>query len=152
MMSFKDFVMMASAQGRSDVDNMKDWIILNDRESEMLTIVTDLAKSKVDKVSKKLATAQMWIPCLPDMREYFKGKDNKETALRLNQLQQYYCLGTEYTDQLIKWAKENIPNIDIPMVIFIPMVQDLDKKYGIRFKLRPDRGNPYSDSRYSTLA
>ena len=43
------------------------------------------------------------------------------------------------TDQqrALDWAKENIPNINVPRVFFMPTVKYLKERYNIEFKDKP---------------
>ena len=131
--------------GESDLDIIRDWFVLNNRESDGLSLIQNLAKSELEKVQKVLNNARMWIPNVPDMRTVLKKKEEEPLAININKIVLYYLLGSDIPADLLKWAEDVIPDTPIPVVIYVPAVRYLDEKYGIRFKLVEGRGNPYTD-------
>ena len=45
-----------------------------------------------------------------------------------------YLLNMELSDSLLEWAKETIPKLKTPSVIFRPALEWLKEKYGVEFK------------------
>ena len=120
----------------SDIDIIKIWFVDNDKESEGINLMAELSKSKFDKVDRQLKNAQTWIPIVPDVYEsnkFMKNKVSKEEGKYLNKITQSFLLGLDLDDELLNWAKNNIPNINMPTVIFSPMVKWLKDKYKIKF-------------------
>ncbi len=72
-------------------------------------------------------------PSVPDVYISNKGID-KEVGNKLNRIITLYLLDCELPESLLTWAKENIPNMNTPNIIFIPMVEWLKNKYSIEFK------------------
>ena len=59
---------------------------------------------------------------------------DKEAGRIFNHMYQYQICGLELPDKLLNWAKENIPKMKLPSVIFIDTVKWLKEKYGIELK------------------
>ena len=66
---------------KNDLDIIKDYFIVNDLELDGISMLTELAQSKYDKVNERLDIAKYWIPNKPNMRVVNK---------RLTSEQQHY--------------------------------------------------------------
>ena len=136
MTTLKELTSTQKYTGLSDIDIIKAWFIDNNMESEGINLMAELSKSKFDKVYLQLKNAQTWIPIVPDVYESnksMKNKVSKEEGKYLNKITQSFLLGLDLDDDLLNWAKNNIPNIKTPTVIFVPMVKWLKGKYKIEF-------------------
>lgn len=136
MISLEELISTQKYTGLSDIDIIKTWFIDNDKESEGINLMAELSKSQFDKVYLQLKNAQTWIPIVPDVYESNKStkyKVSEEEGKYLNKITQRFLLGLELDDDLLNWAKNNIPNINTPSVIFVPMVKWLKGKYKIEF-------------------
>ena len=56
----------------------------------------------------------------------------------LNKIITYCMLSMPLPDDILDWAKENIPNINVPKFFFMPAVKYLRKRYNIEFKDKPE--------------
>ena len=55
----------------------------------------------------------------------------------LNNIITYCMLSLPLPDDILKWAKENIPNINVPKYFFMPTLKYLKERYNIEFKDKP---------------
>ena len=134
MPTLKELIDQQKLTGKSDIEIISDWFCQKNREEDGLDLISNLNKSKVNKLSKTIDYVRTWLPCLPDVYEANKGKITKEHAKLLNQITRIHLLGNDLSDTILNTAKEVIPTIDTPSVIFIPMVEWLKDKYQIEFK------------------
>lgn len=137
MTTLKELISTQKYTGLSDIEIIKAWFIDNDKESEGINLMAELSKSKFDKVYLQLKNAQTWIPIVPDVYESNKStkyKVSEEEGKYLNKITQRFLLGLDLNDDLLNWAKINIPNMNTPTVIFAPMVKWLKDKYKIKFR------------------
>ena len=133
MKTLKELVDAQRITGDNDITIILKWFCENNKEQEGIELIAQLSKSKSDKLQKTLDNARMWIPVLPNM--YDSNPDiKKEAAIYLERMTKLYILGCDLPTDLIVWAKTNIPKMDMPTVIFIPMVEWLKAKYSIEFK------------------
>lgn len=133
MPSLRELVDNQKITGIDDISVIRDWFILNNCEQEGLTIISDLSKAKTDKLENKLNYANTWIPSVPDIIESNKGIDHI-VGVRLNQIIRLHCLGSELPIDILNWAKDTIPTMDTPKIIFLPAVKWLKEKYQIEFR------------------
>lgn len=136
MSTLEELISTQKYTGLSDIDIIKTWFIDNDKESEGINLMAELSKSQFDKIYLQLKNAQTWIPIVPDVYESNKStkyKVSEEEGKYLNKITQRFLLGLELNDDLLNWAKNNIPNINTPTTIFVPMAKWLKSKYKIEF-------------------
>ena len=135
-MTLKELVDNQKYTGASDIDIIKAWFISNNKESEGISLITELSESKLNKLENTLTYARMWIPTVPDVYEAnIKSKHPvpKDVADKLNHIIQRHLLGMPLTEKIVKWAKETIPTMKTPTIIFVPAVEWLRDEYGIEF-------------------
>ena len=118
----------------SDMELIKKWFIENDAETEGLSLVCDLAQYKADKIQRKLHYAQSWIPSMCPLETLPELKDKPEIAKNLKAIITYQMLSLPLPESFVEWAKDNIPNMDIPQMFFLPTAKWLKEKYGIEFR------------------
>ena len=118
----------------TDLDIIKAWFIYNNREQDGIILISDLSKSKTDKLEKTLGSARMWIPVLPGIFDSLKTEVSEEFALKFTTIANEYLLGMQLSDNLLEWAKETIPKLKTPKTIFRPALEWLKDEYGIEFK------------------
>ena len=70
---------------------------------------------------------------VPPLEQTLFIKVSKEEGKYLNKITQSFLLGLDLNDDLLNWAKTNIPNMNTPTAIFVPMVKWLKDKYKIEF-------------------
>lgn len=136
MVTLKDLVDNQMITGLSDIDIVKAWFTLNNKESEGISLITELSESKMNKLEDTLTYARMWIPTVPDVYEAnIKSKHPvpKDIADKLNHIIQRHLLGMSLTEKIVNWAKETIPTLNTPTIIFRPAVEWLRDEYGIEF-------------------
>ena len=132
MTTLKELVDDQKWNGFSDVEVIKQFFVLNNMEEQAIDLISELSKSKVRKLKRKNYMAEEWITMLPSA-ELYKMYDLK-TADRLHMLELDYLVnGGELSENKLKWAKENVPNIKEPNPYFRPLIDYLEEK-GIKFK------------------
>lgn len=118
--------------GMTDIQVIKTFFDLNNLEEEGIDLITELSKSKVEKLKLYKKGVTDWISYLPS--KYLYENYDLETADHLHTLElDYISNGYKLSEYRLGWAKENIPNIELPTVYFRPLIEWLDEQ-GIRFK------------------
>lgn len=115
----------------SDKDIILEYFVQNNMEYEGMNLLISLAKNKTQKVQNELDYIKSWTPIKIDMT---KVHNCEEVGENLNQIITYQICGLELPNDLLEWAKENIPNMKLPQLMFMDTVKWLKEKYGIRFK------------------
>lgn len=121
-----------------EADIIKRWFVENDFEDVGLSMIPSLSAHKIKKLQDKLSFAQSWIPCKIDMNCNKEFANDKLTADMLNYIITYCMLSMSLPDDVLDWAKENIPNINVPRMFFMPTVKYLKERYNIEFKDKPE--------------
>ena len=121
-----------------EAEIIERWFVENDFEDVGLSMIPRLSARKLDKVQKKLDFAQSWIPNKIDMNVNKEFTNDKTTADMLNKITTYCMLSMPLPDSVLDWAKENIPNINVPKFFFMPTVKYLKERYNIEFKDKPE--------------
>lgn len=135
MKTLREFVEWQRLTDLEDINIIKLWFIENNRESEGLEIIAELAESKVNKLQDVLDGARAWLPILPDLEKSNQGLLTKEQADMLQKIITTFLLGMDLKESgLYSWAEKEIPKMKCPTIIFVPCVKWLKEKYGIRFK------------------
>lgn len=116
---------------------IEEWFVENDFEDLGLSMISRLSANKIKKLQDKLSFAQCWIPSRIDMKCNKEFADDKLTANMLNHIITYCMLSLSLPDDILKWAKENIPNINVPKLFFTPTLKYLKERYNIEFKDKP---------------
>ena len=132
MVTLKQLIEEQKFTGLSDVGVIRTFFNLNDMEEEGMDLIQELTKIKVEKLKRRQRQVEEWTSHLPS--KYLYENYDLDVADRLHILElDYLSHGCELTSGRLKWAKENIPNIEKPYLYFQPLVEYLDDK-GIRFK------------------
>lgn len=114
-----------------DKEIIVEYFVRNNMEYEGMSLLISLAKRKTQKVQNELDYIKSWIPVKIDMTKVYGCKEVGES---LNQIITYQICGFELPNDLLEWAKENIPDMELPQLMFMDTVKWLKEKYGIRFK------------------
>ena len=132
MVTLKQLMEEQKFTGMSDLSVIKMFFDANDMEEEGMDLIQELTKSKVAKLKRRQRQVEEWTSHLPS--KYLYQNYDLDVADRLHTLElDYLSHGCELSDTRLKWAKENIPNIEKPYFYFQPLVEYLDDK-DIRFK------------------
>lgn len=132
MVTLKQLMDEQKLSGLSDIGVIRTFFDLNDMEEEGMDLINELTKSKVEKLKRRQRQVEEWTSHLPS--KYLYENYDLDVADRLHTLElDYLSHGCELTSGRLKWAKENIPNIEKPYFYFQPLVEYLDSK-DIRFK------------------
>lgn len=135
MKTLKELVEWQRMTDLSDLQIIKTWFVENNMEIEGLSIITDLAEEKANKLQTVLDGARAWLPILPDLEKSNQGLLNKEQADMLQKIIIVFLLGMDLKESgLYGWAEKEIPKMKCPTIIFVPCVKWLKEKYGILFK------------------
>ena len=118
--------------GMSDTQVIIAFFDKNDVEEEGIQLITELSKIKVEKLKRKERMVKEWTSYLPS--KYLYVNYSLDFADKLHTLElDYLSNGGELSKSRLEWAKENLPNIELPKCYFNPLIEWLDNK-GIRFK------------------
>ena len=118
----------------TDIQVIKMFFALNDVEEEGIELITELSKSKIEKLRNRNQMVEDWTSYLPS--KYLYENYDLETADKLHALElDFLSHGCELSELRLEWAHENVPNIIRPQAYFIPLIDYLEEK-GIRFKDR----------------
>ncbi len=117
---------------------IEEWFVENDFEDLGLSMIARLSTKKIKKLQDKLSFAQSWIPNKIDMNVNKEFANDKATADMLNKIITYCMLSMPLPDDILDWAKDNIPNINVPKFFFMPAVKYLRKRYNVEFKDKPE--------------
>lgn len=132
--TLKDLVDEQKYTDESDISIIKKWFIANNKEAEGINLIAELASSQTSKLEYILQYARMWIPTVPDIYESNKQKVSKDVADKLNKIVQYHLLDIPLSNKLLEWARDTIPTLKTPTIIFRPAIEWLKSEYGIEFK------------------
>lgn len=132
MVTLKELVNEQKLNEMSDIEVIKTFFALNNMEEEGMDFVYELSKSKIEKMKQKHRMAEEWVCNLPS--SYLYETYDLETANKLHMLELNYLInGGKLSNNFLKWASENVPNITRPGVYFNPLI-DFLRKNGIEFK------------------
>ena len=107
----------------NDKEIIVEYFVQNNMEYEGI--------NKAQKVQDELDYIKSWMPNKVDMTKVYSCK---EVGENLNQIITYQICGFELPNDLLEWAKENIPNMELPQLMFRDTIKWLKEKYGIEFK------------------
>lgn len=131
MISLRDLVREQRLTGKNDIQVIKAFFDLNDMEEEAVELITELSKIKIDKLKNKQRMVKEWASYLPS--KYLYENYDLDTADKLHTLElDYLSNGGKLSKRRLEWAKENLHNIKMPEVYFVPLVEWLEKQ-GIKF-------------------
>ncbi len=134
MITLKELVDNQKWNDATDIQVIKAFFELNDLEEDGIDIISNLAKSKINKIKNRYIIAETWICMLPS--KYLYENYDLDIADHLHMLELNYLIsGGELSVSQLKWAKENIPNIKEPQAYYRPLIDWLEKKE-IQFKSR----------------
>ena len=132
MKTLKELVDIQDQYGFSDIQIIRFFFEKNDMEEEGIDLMHNLMKTKIDKMKQREYVVRAWtsyIPSLPLYKKYDLETANKLHILELD----YISHGKQLSDARMAWAKENVPNIELPQPYFNPLLDYL-REHGICFK------------------
>ena len=134
MVTLEQLVQEQKLFDMTDIQVIKMFFDLNDLEEEGIEMITELSKTKVEKLKHKHNVAETWICMLPS--KYLYEHYDLDIADKLHNLELNYLVnGGELSGGFLDWARENVPNIVIPRAYFNPLIDYLEEN-GVRFKDR----------------
>lgn len=131
MKTLEDYIKWQSVTDMTDMQIIRAYFIDNDMEEEGMEISHDLAKSKIEKMKTRKHIINEWSYTIPS--EYLYENYSVDIASNLHRIELDYIVNGEVTGSRLKWAKENIPNIEMPKVYFMPCMDWLAAN-GVEFK------------------
>ena len=132
MVTLEELIKEQKWNGMSDIQVIKTFFDLNNMEEEGIEMITELSKTKVEKLKHKHNVAETWVCMLPS--KYLYEHYDLDIADKLHNLELNYLVNDgELSGGFLEWARENVPNIVKPQAYFIPLIGYLEEK-GIRFK------------------
>lgn len=118
--------------GMSDIQIIERFLKLNNLEEEGIDLIAELSKSKINKLKRKERMVREWMSYLPS--KYLYENYDLEIADKLHVLElDYLSHGGRLSEHRLKWAKENVPNIERPQLYFNPLIEYLEMN-GVLFK------------------
>ena len=127
-----DYAREMEAFGEDPLYIIQEYIKTTGKEIEALGMVVALAVNKSKKVEARLNYARSWIPNKVDLVKANKKVTPCQAKL-LDRLTDIFLLGMDIPPQYLEEVKTTIPQMKMPQFIFVPMVEWLRDKYGIRF-------------------
>lgn len=125
MTTLKELIDKQKWNEMSDIQIIKTFFTLNNMEEEGMDLIHELTKSKIEKMKQKHQIAEEWASYLPS--KYLYENYDLDTADKLHTLEINYLInGGILSNNFLKWAKENVPNIIRPQVYFNPLVEWLE--------------------------
>ena len=132
MVTLEKLVHEQKYNGMSDIGVIRAFFDLNNMEEEGMELIYELLKSKIEKLKHERRIVRELTSNLPS--KYLYENYDLDVADRLHTLElDYLSNGGELSKSRLEWARENIPNIELPKCYFNPLIEWLDDK-GIRFK------------------
>ena len=132
MVTLEQLVRHQKLNDMSDIQVIKAFFDLNNMEEEGMELIHELTKSKIEKLKRRQRVVEEWTSHLPS--KYLYENYDLDIADRLHNLElDYLSHGCELSSARLEWARENIPNIKLPLAYFRPLIEYLDSK-DIRFK------------------
>lgn len=120
-----------------EAEIIEKWFVENDFEDVGLAMITRLSADKIKKIQDKLSFAQIWIPNKVDITWNGEFANDKLAAEMLDHIITYCMLSLPLPNGVLAWAKENVPNMNVPKLFFMPAAKYLREKYNIEFKDKP---------------
>ena len=127
-----DYARNMEAFGEDPLYIIQEYIKATGKEIEALGMVVALAENKSNKIEAQLNYARSWIPNKVDLARANKNVTPCQAKL-LDRLTDIFLLGMDIPSQYLDEVKATIPQMKMPQFIFVPMVEWLRDKYGIRF-------------------
>lgn len=127
-----DYAKNMEAFGEEPLYIIQEYLKATGQEIEALGMVVALAVNKSKKVEAQLNYARSWIPNKIDLARANKKVTPCQAKL-LDRLTDIFLLGMDIPSQYLDEVKSTIPQMKMPQFIFVPMVEWLRDKYGIRF-------------------
>lgn len=127
-----DYAREMEAFGEDPLYIIQEYIKAKGKEIEALGMVVALAVSKSNKIEAQLNYARSWIPNKVDLARANKNVTPCQAKL-LDRLTDIFLLGMDIPSQYLDEVKATIPQMKMPQFIFVPMVEWLRDKYGIKF-------------------
>ena len=127
-----DYARKMEIFGEDPLYIIQEYIKTTGKEIEALGMVVALAVNKSKKVEARLNYARSWIPNKVDLVKANKKVTPCQAKL-LDRLTDIFLLGMDIPSQYLEEVKTTIPQMKMPKFIFVPMVEWLRDKYGIRF-------------------
>lgn len=127
-----DYARKMEIFGEDPLYIIQEYIKATGKEIDALGMVVALAANKSKKVEAQLNYARSWLPNKIDLARANKNVTHCQAKL-LDRLTDIFLLGMDIPSQYLDEVKATIPQMKMPKFIFVPMVEWLRDKYGIRF-------------------
>lgn len=139
MKSLRELIAYQGLSGKTDIEIIYDWFIENNMEIDGLTLITQLAKTKANKLDNELNKIRADMSMYAGADILYKTYKN-DIASKLNLIIIRFILGFDIEKdypQDMEWLKENIPNLKLPPIFWKKFLEWLESK-GIYFKGEKD--------------
>lgn len=127
-----EYARAMEAFGEEPLYIIQEYLKATGQEIEALGMVVALAANKSKNVEAQLNYARSWIPNKVDLVRANKNVTPCQAKL-LDRLTDIFLLGMDIPSQYLDEVKATIPQMKMPQFVFVPMVEWLRDKYGIRF-------------------
>lgn len=130
--TLRELIDVQRVNGATDFQVIEAYFTLNNLEEEAIDLISQLAQSRISKIKDRYLMAEVWVCTLPqkDLYEHY----DFDTAEHLHKLELNFVMNDgKLSEEYLKWAKENIPNIKMPVCYFRPLIDWMQKR-NISFK------------------
>lgn len=127
-----DYAREMEAFGEDPLYIIQEYLKATGKEIEALGMVVALATNKSNKIEGQLNYARSWLPNVIDLARANKNVTPCQAKM-LDKLLTFFLLGMDIPSQYLDEVKATIPQMKMPQFIFVPMVEWLRDKYGIKF-------------------
>ena len=127
-----DYAKNMEAFGEDPLYIIQEYIKTTGKEIDALGMVVALAANKSKKVEAQLNYARSWIPNKVDLAKANKGVTARQARM-LDRLTDIFLLGMDIPSQYLDEVEATVSQMEMPKLVFVPMVEWLRDKYGIKF-------------------
>lgn len=127
-----DYAKEMEAFGEDPLYIIQEYIKAKGKEIEALGMVVALAANKSKNVEAQLNYARSWIPNKVDLAKANKGVTARQARM-LDRLTDIFLLGMDIPSQYLDEVEATVSQMEMPKLVFVPMVEWLRDKYGIKF-------------------
>lgn len=132
MITLKELVDLQKLNEATDIQIIKAFFESNNLEEDAIELISELAKSKINKMKKKYSMVEAFVRILPS--KYLYENYDSDVAENLYKLELDFLMNSgDLSLNQFEWARENVPNIKEPLYYFSPLINWLDKRK-IKFK------------------
>lgn len=132
--SLRNYVEIGKLFGKSDLEIIRMYLIDNDLEEQGINMISQLAKSKIEKLDMRIRASQFIYDSSLMGLEMLLKKYSRKNALFLYELEHHFASSFSLPDKLVEEAREIIPTLNMPQWYYLDLVTYLWLEHQILFK------------------